>query len=56
MPRHLLVQHLKASPIDIDDEGPPEDLSKKLSGPDTRILAPREEHRSEHGFGEPEML
>jgi Zn-dependent peptidase ImmA (M78 family) len=30
MPRHILVQHLMASPIDIDDEGPLEDLSKKF--------------------------
>lgn len=30
MPRHILVQHLTASRIDIDDDGPLEDLSKKF--------------------------
>ena len=32
MPRHILVQHLMASPMDIDDEGPLDDLSRKFHG------------------------
>jgi hypothetical protein len=31
MPKHILVELLTASPIDIDDEGPLEDLSKKFN-------------------------
>lgn len=30
MPRHILIQHLMTSPIDIDDEGPLEELAKKF--------------------------
>ncbi len=30
MPRRLLVEYLKASPIDIDDDGPLEELAKKF--------------------------
>ena len=30
MPKHILVELLKASPIDIDDEGPLEELAKKF--------------------------
>ena len=31
MPKHILVELLTASPIDIDDEGPLEDLSQKFN-------------------------
>jgi DNA-binding Lrp family transcriptional regulator len=31
MPKHILVELLSASPIDIDDEGPLEDLSQKFN-------------------------